>query len=50
MANKKFWMGMLVMVLAFSTVLTGCTTFRHQDYKWDWLSMAKNMKKWEIFQ
>lgn len=27
MTSKKFWLGMLVIVLAFNMVLTGCTTF-----------------------
>jgi len=28
MVNKRFWLGILVMVLLFSMFLTGCTTFQ----------------------
>jgi len=31
MANKKFWVGVLVMVLAFGMAVVGCDLFGSQD-------------------
>jgi len=44
MANKKILWGMLVMVLVFSTVLTGCTTFQASGLQ---MGLVINGQKYE---